>query len=183
MKMLDNQSRSYSWDVDATQLVIQSPTAWLDNCIIDYGQALLKTQYSQIAGLHTTTSLTLLGQSPVSDQRFVQILHLDGDHWITITNVLSPEDTVYVYDSLTPRSNAVLEAQLASFSRTTKTKITALWYILWLWSIVACLRDFPVCWNRFVYSSIESSSDEGASHEVLLQRDNGTIYSRDLCAI
>ena len=88
--------------------------------------ALLKEQFPRIAGLHATASLTLLGLPPATSDTFVQIINLVGNHWIAVSDLLSPPDTVYVYDS-SPNINSVLEAHIASFVSTNKRTISVHW--------------------------------------------------------
>ena len=75
---------------------------------------MLKAQHANTSGLHATGSLTLLGSPPSSDH-FVQIMNLGRDNWITISNIYSDHSTVLIYDSLTPCSNSLFHAHIASF--------------------------------------------------------------------
>ena len=68
---------------------------------------ILKHQFPTMGGLNDV----LLGsklQFPISREGFCQIIHENGDHWITISNVFCGTDEVDLYDSLgkTASSNA-----------------------------------------------------------------------------
>ena len=99
---------------EAAQRILQSTTAWLDDSIIDHAQALIKEQFPQAAGLHATSSINLLVTPPNTKDELVQIIHLGGDHWVTISNIGCSKD-MFVYDSLAPTTNPTLTSPVAAF--------------------------------------------------------------------
>ena len=60
---------------------------------------ILKKDYPSVNGLQDT----LLQQNfwwDIPTSEFVQILHVNGNHWITISNIGVSDNSVNVYDSL-----------------------------------------------------------------------------------
>ena len=76
-----------------------SPTAWIDDCIITAAQYMLKGQYKHIGGLQAPSLGQTFAMTPPF-QEFVQIIHVCGNHWISISTVGCPEGTVNIFDSL-----------------------------------------------------------------------------------
>ena len=83
---------------------ILQPNYWLNDETIDYAQGLLSTQSPNIEGYQATVALagsSLGGYIPTATDKFVQIVHINGNHWRTISNGLSTNpDTFQWYDSL-----------------------------------------------------------------------------------
>ena len=67
-------------------------------------KGLLSTQFPNIEGFQPTVALagsSVGGYIPTATDKFVQIVHINGNHWMTISNVLSTNpDTFQWYDSL-----------------------------------------------------------------------------------
>ena len=82
---------------------------WLNDETIDYAQELLSTQFPNIDDFQATVALagsSVGGYIPTPTNKFVQIVHINGNHWMTISNVLSTNpDTFQWYDSLVNPSN------------------------------------------------------------------------------
>ena len=82
-----------------TQHQILSSTRWLDDSLMNMGQSMLLQQHPHINGLQNV----LLGQkfafTPQAEE-FVQILHENENHWITVSTIGCPPSTINVYDSL-----------------------------------------------------------------------------------
>ena len=93
-----------------TQHQILSSTRWLDDSLMNMGQIMLLQQHPHINGLQNV----LLGQkfafNPQAEE-FVQILHENENHWITVSTIGCPPSTINVYDSLhgTVLSQSVFE--------------------------------------------------------------------------
>ena len=88
---------------------ILQPNYWLNDKTIDYAQGLLSTQFPNIEGFQATVALagsSVGGYIPTVTDKFVQIVHINGNHWMTISNVFSTNpDTFKWYDSLVNPSN------------------------------------------------------------------------------
>ena len=51
---------------------------------------------------------------------FVQIIHVRGNHWITVSNINCSSKTIYIYDSM-----------YADVDRNTQRKICSIWRPQW----------------------------------------------------
>ncbi|KAG9330155.1 hypothetical protein JZ751_027118, partial [Albula glossodonta] len=69
--------------------MVLQPDTWLDDCAIDHAQALPQAKYPHVGRLYATTSLALLSTMPAPAQRFVQILNVCSNRWVT-TGDLTP---------------------------------------------------------------------------------------------
>ena len=79
--------------------LIHSPIGWLNDSIIIAAQDLIVQQSPNMSGLQPTT----LGQImafQVHRGEFVQILHVEGCHWCTVSTVGCEDGVVNVYDSI-----------------------------------------------------------------------------------
>ncbi|KAG9329362.1 hypothetical protein JZ751_005513, partial [Albula glossodonta] len=63
--------------------MVLQPDTWLDDCAIDHAQALPQAKYPHVGRLYATTSLALLSTMPAPAQRFVQILNVCSNRWVT----------------------------------------------------------------------------------------------------
>ena len=97
---------------------------WLTDRTINIAQSLLKRQYPEIGGLQSC----LLGQTlafDVEKGKFVQILFVNKNHWITISNINCPPEEINVYDSR-PSSDLNFHAkeQIAALIFSEKKQVT-----------------------------------------------------------
>ena len=74
-----------------------SKGTWLTDTLMDAGQSLLQKAFPSIGGLQPKGE-TLAFQ--IQKGQFVQILNVNRNHWTTVSNLMCPPGTVYVYDSL-----------------------------------------------------------------------------------
>ena len=81
--------------------VIQSGK-WLEDEQIDHAQAMLAKQFTSIGGLQLVCISEPQGCQRVGtpENAFVQILNVNDNHWITMSNIGCPKDTAVIYDSL-----------------------------------------------------------------------------------
>ena len=75
---------------------------WLSDEHIDHAQAMLAKQYPGIGGLHAVCVFEPEGCQKVGtpEQDFIQVVNVSGNHWVTVSNVGCPKDTVAINDSL-----------------------------------------------------------------------------------
>ena len=69
---------------------------WLEDIHVETVSDMLKEQFPNLAGLYNPCR----GQNlsfPESPDPFLQILHVQNNHWITVTSI--PPSCVYIYDS------------------------------------------------------------------------------------
>ena len=79
--------------------VIESPNGWLENTIIQYAQALLRTVNPALQEFQRTSLEAYLNFDKV-DGDFVQILHTGGNHWVCVSSIGCEKGFVNLYDSL-----------------------------------------------------------------------------------
>ena len=94
--------------------VLDSDVAWLNDKHIMAAQTLIRTQFSEINGLQNP----LLAQQKAFDicrKNMIQILHCGNyKHWLTITTVNAPDNTVYVYNSIDEKLQQSVIQQICS---------------------------------------------------------------------
>ena len=92
----------------------------LNDTHIDVANQMLRKQFPEVRGLQSP----LLGQSlsfAVTEPLFVQVLHVDTLHWVTVIGVRS--SLVKVYDSVFNTAGSSLALQTASILRTKSDNI------------------------------------------------------------
>ena len=72
---------------------------WLSDALINAGQKLLKDAYPHIGGLQPTI-LGMILAFEVQRKQFVQVLHINENHWVTASNIGCPVATVDIFDSM-----------------------------------------------------------------------------------
>ena len=101
--------------------ILQSSRKWLNERLINAGQAMIKAKFPRISGLQD------VGRSDTctfeeKDGNFVQILNIHNSHWICVTNVDSKSNEVKVYDSMCtgdiPMNTKEVVASLVRLSQT-----------------------------------------------------------------
>ena len=103
---------------------------WLNDKLINAGQALIRNHYKHVRGLQDVSLGQTLGYDVMSNEGFVQIIHTGRSHWLTISTInCSNADEVAVYDSLPPSVTSSLQEQTASLL-CTKSEAITLRYIL-----------------------------------------------------
>ena len=95
---------------------------WLDDEDINKVIALIKKQFQNVTGLHNC----LIGHSyrsfPKTEGAFIQILNVDGTHWITVQH--EPKSgIVHVYDSIYKSTSEDAKRQIAALLRTKHKRI------------------------------------------------------------
>lgn len=119
---------------DISQLlpIIQSGE-WLSDEHIDHAQAMLKKHFPYIGGLQAVWVFISEGCQSVGtpQEDFVQILIIGGNHWITVSNIGCPKDTITIYDSLyndiSPSCKAKFLRQMAYMLMPTSKHVTLQW--------------------------------------------------------
>ena len=73
---------------------------WLSSRHISAVHSLLKKQYPEQNSLQDTLQLSNKYRWASSSKDFVQIIHISQNHWVCVSNLLTPEGVVEVYDEL-----------------------------------------------------------------------------------
>ena len=110
-------------------MILQSSTAWLNDNIIHAAQTLLKKQSrGTIGGWRSTQCSKRVEKFPVvpPNSPFIQILHVNNNHWITVSNIIDVTkkthkiDAVRIYDSLYLQISLGTKEDICSFLRPPK---------------------------------------------------------------
>ena len=71
--------------------ILQDPTEWLDDRIINHGQELIKRKYKDTDGLQEP----VFRRFATVDGKFVQVLQVNNNHWICLAGNKNNEASVY----------------------------------------------------------------------------------------
>lgn len=75
--------------------------SWLNDRLIHAGQRLIQKEFPSVSGLQDPIlSATLTFD--VQRKEFIQIVNISNSHWICLSSLGCPPDTIQVYDSLPP---------------------------------------------------------------------------------
>ena len=88
--------------------LISSPTGWLDCAIIHEAPILLANINKNISGFQRPT-LGPVGQFDIVTSDFVQILHVNNNHWVCVSSINCAPGYVNLMDSL---SNPALSQEI-----------------------------------------------------------------------
>lgn len=100
---------------------------WLSCRHISAVHALLRQKHPQQNGLQDTFQLSNNFKWASNCYDFVQTIHISQNHWVCASNLLTPPDTVEVYDSLPATCNITLTKQIAAIVRTNNPKFVIRW--------------------------------------------------------
>ena len=102
---------------------ILSTNSWLNDKLIDLGQAMLQTKYPHINGLQSVILAEKFALIPQPDE-FVQILNQNGNHWILVSSIGCASATVKVYDSLHGTLSSATKCLVADMLQSKSSEIT-----------------------------------------------------------
>ena len=106
---------------------------WLTDEHIDHAQAILAKHFPYIGGLQAVWVFISEGCQSLGTpkEEFIQIINVTGNHWITVSNIGNPKDTITIYDSLygdiSPSYKAKFLRQVAYMVMATSSQITLQW--------------------------------------------------------
>ena len=120
------------------QHVVSSPVQWLNDNIINAVQKLLDvTTGSSMKGFQSTQLGWKCAFHAIEPgHQFIQILHVDSTHWITVSNVNCNKNEIVVYDS-----------RFAGLSLKTKLQICSL------------IREFTLTNLKFKIANMQQQND------------------------
>lgn len=102
--------------------ILLNDTAWLTCTIIDEAQQLLKSMTPTNGFQSVAIGRTM--QFEILDDEFIQILHCNTGHWLTISTIGSKNSEVFVYDSLYSSASECVQFQISSLLATSLNEIT-----------------------------------------------------------
>lgn len=97
---------------------------------------MLKTKYPHVNGLQSIVLAERFALIPQPEE-FVQVLSLNGNHWIVVSTTGCPPATVNVSDSLHGTLSAVAKCLVADVLQTKSSELT-LQYVDVQWQSNAC---------------------------------------------
>ena len=130
--------------IDIEQVIFQQPTVyWLPelDLTLDDRQALTGGRWlssRHMSAVHTLLRKQYPGQNGLQDtlqlsrwafgsKDFVQIVHISQNHWVCVSNLLTPEGVVEVYDSLPATCNNTLTRQVTAIVQCSGQQFTVRW--------------------------------------------------------
>ena len=94
--------------------VLLNPNEWLTDKLMDAGQLLIKECYHQVRGLQSV-SLGLTLAFEVQRGEFVQVLHIAGNLWVTVSTIgYHSSGEVDVFDCMSATISSGLKNQIAA---------------------------------------------------------------------
>lgn len=101
------------------------PTWWLNGTIINAAQILLKEQAAErfVGFQNVALNERLQFKLVEKDRPFVQILHVDGKHWVAATNAGCSKGEVKIFDSAYSHLTLDTKKQICSFLRPQENRI------------------------------------------------------------
>ena len=107
------------------QQLILSPTAWINDRIIDACQSLLKQDVNgKNVGGFQSVCLGQIMYFSVEESQFIQILNTGHSHWVTISTIGTVHPLVNVYDSKYIVASVHLRAQITCLLMTQHAEVT-----------------------------------------------------------
>ena len=131
---------------------IQQSDAWITDAVINAAQRILKACFPEVDGLQSTTHGFKLSYNIVTSP-FVQILHMNDNHWVTVANInCSNEITVYGSMNLGYLSKEVKQQIAAMFFSSEKEIILNFAQLNpqkghSVWIVLCCLCNLTLCWR------------------------------------
>ena len=95
--------------------ILKSERLLLNDAIVNASQRILSK--SGIAGFQNTQLGKGFKFKAIENAKFVQILHVNMNHWITVSNINCPTNCVNIYDSLYNYITLQTKKQICSFIR------------------------------------------------------------------
>ena len=100
--------------------ILTNSRSLLNDAIINGAQKLLSHAPGFTGFQNTQLGKGIKFKAIEKSMKFVQILHVNSNHWITISNLYSPPDCVYIYDSLHNFVTLQTKKQICSIIRSEK---------------------------------------------------------------
>jgi len=104
--------------------ILLNETAWLTCTVIDAAQKLLKALPNNHYSGFQSVAVGLTMQFEMLETEFVQILHCNSGHWVTVSTIGCKPSEVMVYDSLYSVASECVQCQIATLLATPLSHIT-----------------------------------------------------------
>ncbi|PIK39696.1 putative SCAN domain-containing protein 3-like [Apostichopus japonicus] len=120
-----NRTKTTTATTTKHQMLIVGPKNWLTDRHMDEASQLMKKIDPTLAGLSSSV-LVSANKTRKPTGKFIQFVHIEGNHWITISNVHSKTpDQLTVYDSLHGgRLSTAAQQTIARYVKTTKDRLS-----------------------------------------------------------
>ena len=112
----------HSLHLHAEHKKILQQKLWLDDTIINAGQTLLKRQFPDAGGLHSTLAVAAKS-CEILPAGAIQIMHILSNHWVCI-KVSEDKSTIYLYDSKYSSIPSAVVDLILDITRSEKDAIT-----------------------------------------------------------
>ena len=173
---------------DSDRKIVLMEGQWLWGTHLSVVQFLLKKQFSQIHGLEDTALVLREGNTIAPGS--IQVLHVDGNHWLTISTIETITGSQYdvaVFDSLNFTVNYDTKVLIAKLLKTRKKKIAVKFANTNKQAgfdncgVFAAAYCTALSHGQSPSSSvcIQPKYDERAPHKVLRRVRNATISSNE----
>ena len=119
-------SSKYPADFSVDDVQRLDGNRWLSDRHMSYGSLLLKQVCPHLDGLNDTVLQPLNALSASGDRKYIQIFHVNGNHWLTASNLLTGDScsVVDVYDSARVTLSTEAKKAIASFHQCTSSTLT-----------------------------------------------------------
>ena len=104
--------------------ILLSVTAWLTCTVIDAAQQLLKALPCNNFSGFQSVAVGLTMQFEIQETEFVQIVHCNSGHWLTVSTIGCEPSEVRIYDSLYSSASECVQCQIATLLATPSSHIT-----------------------------------------------------------
>ena len=104
--------------------VLLSDTAWLTCTVIDAAQDLLKVvAHDKFSGFQSVAVGRTM-QFEIQEGEFIQILHCNSGHWVTMSTIGCKPSEVFMYDSMYSAASECVQCQIATLLALPSSHIT-----------------------------------------------------------
>ena len=104
--------------------ILLNETSWLTCTVIDEAQHLLKVLADNKFGGFQSVSVGVSMQFEIQEREFIQILHCNSGHWLTISTIGCNPSEVLIYDSLYSGASECVQCQIATLLASPSRHIT-----------------------------------------------------------
>lgn len=104
--------------------VLLNDTAWLTCTVIDAAQDLLRVVAHDKFGGFQSVTVGRTMQFEIQEREFIQILHCNSGHWVTMSTIGCKPSEVFMYDSMYSGASECVQCQIATLLASPSSHIT-----------------------------------------------------------